>query len=382
MKIIKGGVAAAKNFKANGLSAGIKRSGKPDLSLIYSEIPSVAAGVFTTNSVKAAPVIVSQKHIKNGKAQAIITNSGNANCFTGHFGYVYAVKTTQLIGKLLKINPSDVIVSSTGIIGRPLPYQKIAQAAEKLIHGLGKTVEHGQKAAQAILTTDLIKKEIAVTVSLGEKKITIGGCAKGSGMIQPHMATMLAYITTDAAITPGLLKSALKEAVEPTFNSITVDGCMSTNDMLIVLANGAAGNKAITAKGKDYKTFVDALAFVCLDLSKKIVIDGEGATKFLEITIKGAKSMKQAKQAAFAIANSNLVKTAAFGSNPNWGRIAGAVGSLAIPALTEKNLKITFSPFSKKNIDITVDLNLGKEQATVYTCDLSYDYVKINGDYS
>lgn len=382
MKIIKGGVTSAKNFKANGLSAGIKRSGKPDLSLIYSEIPAAAAGVFTTNSVKAAPVIVSQKHIKNGKAQAIITNSGNANCFTGHFGYVYAVKTTQLIAKLLKISPSDVIVSSTGIIGKPLPYEKIVQSAEKLVQGSGKTPAHGHKAAQAILTTDLIKKEIAVTIKLGGKTVTLGGCTKGSGMIQPNMATMLAYITTDAAIAPGLLKKALKEAVEPTFNSITVDGCMSTNDMLIVLANGAAGNKTITSQGKDYKTFVDALTFVCLDLAKKIVIDGEGATKFLEITVKGAKTTKQAKQAAFAIANSNLVKTAAFGSNPNWGRVAGAVGSLGISALTEKNLKITFSPFDKKNIDITVDLNLGKEHATVYTCDLSYDYVKINGDYS
>lgn len=383
MKIIKGGgVTSAKNFTANGLSAGIKRSGKPDLSLIYSEVPAVAAGVFTTNSVKAAPVIVSQKHIKNGKARAIITNSGNANCFTGHFGYIYAVKTTQLIGKLLKISPSDVIVSSTGIIGRPLPYEKIVRSAEKLIQGLGATVQHGHKAAQAILTTDLIKKEIAVTVTLGGKTITIGGCTKGSGMIQPNMATMLAYITTDAAISPALLKAALKEAVEPTFNSITVDGCMSTNDMVIVLANGATGNKKITANGKDYKTFTEALTFVCLDLAKKIVLDGEGATKFLEITVKGAKNTKQAKQAAFAIANSNLVKTAAFGSNPNWGRVAGAVGSLAIPALSEKNLKITFSPFSKKNIDVTVDLNLGKAQATVYTCDLSYDYVKINGDYS
>ncbi|OGX24842.1 MAG: hypothetical protein A2787_02830 [Omnitrophica WOR_2 bacterium RIFCSPHIGHO2_01_FULL_48_9] len=382
MKIIKGGVTAATGFKANGLSAGIKRSGKTDLALIFSEKSAVAAGVFTKNSVKAAPLVVSQAHLRDGQAQAIITNSGNANCFTGHFGYVYAKRTTKLIAKLLGIKETAVVVASTGIIGKPLPYTKIEKAAPALVGGLGKNTQHGHKAAMAILTTDLAVKEIAVQVSINGKKITLGGCAKGSGMIQPNMATMLAYIMTDAAISAPLLKAALKEAVEPTFNCITVDGCMSTNDMVVVLANGLAGNKKITTIGTAYKIFCAALTHVCLDLAKKIVLDGEGATKFLEINVVGAKTKGQARQAAFAVANSNLVKTAAFGSNPNWGRVAGAVGSLAIPAVNEKNLKIKFSPFTKKNIDITVDLNYGKETATVYTCDLSYDYVKINGDYS
>ncbi len=382
MKILKNGsVTSAHGFKANGMACGIKRSLKPDLALIFSEIPATAAGVFTKNSVKAAPLLVSEKHLKNLKAQAIITNSGNANCFTGHFGYIYAQRTAALVAKLLKIKESDVVVASTGIIGKPLPYNKIENAAAQLVHDLNHT-NGGHKAAQAILTTDLVVKEIAIQLELGGGKVTVGGCAKGSGMIQPNMATMLAYITTDAAIKSALLKKALKEAVEPTFNSISVDGCMSTNDMVVILANGLAGNKTITTAGKDYQKFCQALTFVCLDLAKKIILDGEGATKFIEITVVGAKTKVQAKQAALAIANSNLVKTAAFGSNPNWGRVAGAVGSLGIRTVTEKNLKIKYSPFHKKNIHIMVDLNLGKKKATVYTCDLSYDYVKINGDYS
>ena len=379
MKIISGGVTAPQGFKANGLACGIKKSGKPDLALIYSDIPSVAAGVFTKNSVKAAPLIVTKNHLRDHQAQAIVTNSGNANCFTGHFGFLYAQRTTELFGALLRIKTSDVLVASTGIIGKPLPFIKIENAAGNLIDGLNS--KGGKAAAQAILTTDLKIKEAAVEITLSGKKVKLGACAKGSGMIQPNMATMLAYITTDAAISAHTLSEALREAVEPSFNSITVDGCMSTNDMVVVLANGMAENKKITSKGKEYQIFCDALKFICLDLAKKIVINGEGATKFIEITVSGATSVAQAKKAAYAIANSNLVKTAAYGNNPNWGRVAGAVGSLGFPA-TEKNLKIKFSSFKKKSINIWVDLHLGKSSSTVYTCDLSLDYVRINGRYT
>lgn len=380
MKIIKGGVTAPKGFQANGLACGIKRSGKKDLTLIYSEVPARTAAVFTKNSIKAAPLIISQKHIQNNLTQALIANSGNANCFTGAFGLFYAKKSTELIAKLLGIPHDDVLVTSTGIIGKPLPYKKIEKAAPELVKGLGSGRRNSTKAAEGILTTDTVTKEIAVQLTLGGKQVTIGACAKGSGMIQPDMATMLAFITTDAAIPTPLLKLALKKATERSFNRITVDGCMSTNDMVTLMANGLAGNKPV-AKGKDFEKFCDALNFVCLDLAKRIVLDGEGATKFIEVTVKGAASEKQAQKACFAVANSNLVKTAAYGSNPNWGRVAAAVGSLGLP-VTEKQLKINFSSFKKREIRIEVDMNLGKSAATVYTSDLSLNYVRINGKYN
>lgn len=380
MKLLKGGVTQAKGFKANGLSAGIKRSGKTDLGLIVSEFPAVGAASFTKNSVKAAPIIVAQKHIKYRNTQAFIVNSGNANCFTGKFGLMYAEQTTKIIGKLLDIPKETVIVASTGIIGKPLPFEKIKQASPALVNGLSST--GGEKAARAILTTDLTLKEIAVQFKIGGKKIMIGGCAKGSGMIAPNMATMLAFITTDAAISKNMLKEALREAVDMSFNSISVDGCMSTNDMVAVMANGQAENVLIKSKNLNYQLFVQALSAVCLDLAKKIVLDGEGATKFIEIKINGASTEKLARKIGLMVANSPLVKTAAFGSNPNWGRVAAAVGAMEIKNISEENLKITFSPFDKKHITIKVDLNLGKASSTVYTCDFSYDYVKINGAYN
>lgn len=379
MKIIKGSVTAPLGFKANGISAGIKRSGKPDLALITCDIPAVCVGIFTKNSIKAAPLIVTQAHLKNNIAQAVIANSGNANCFTGSFGLLYAKKTAELIAKLLGIKPADVLVASTGIIGKPLPYNKIQDSAQKLTNGLSRS--GAGKAAKAILTTDLMTKEIAVKIHIAGKPVTIGAIAKGSGMIAPNMATMLCFVTTDCAISAKMLKEALRQANEKSFNSITVDGCMSTNDMVTVMASGLAGNKPITKPSNSFKIFTKALSHVCLDLAKKIVIDGEGATKFLTITVIGAKTESQAKSACFAIANSALVKTAAYGSNPNWGRVAAAVGSLGLP-VSEKQLKIKFSPFAKKNIEITVNLNLGKKQSTVYTSDLSLDYVKINGKYN
>lgn len=379
MKTVKGGVTAPKGFLANGLFCGIKRSGKRDLSLLFSEVPTVAVGVFTTNSIKAAPLEVTAKHLGNHRAQAVIINSGNANCFTGKFGRIYAEKSAELIASLLNIKKTDVLVASTGIIGKPLPYQKIADAAPGLVRGLNAT--GGHKAAEGIMTTDTFSKEIAVRVTIAGKPVTIGGCAKGSGMIEPNMATMLGFITTDAVISAPVLQKALAIATEKTFNCITVDGCMSTNDMVTVMANGLAGNRTISASGKDFQKFYDALEFVCRDLAQKIVIDGEGATKFIEINVTGAKNDTQAKQAAKAVANSNLVKTAAFGNNPNWGRVAAAVGSLGLN-VTEKTLKIKFSPFDKKNIRIDIHLPLGKGRATVYTSDLTYEYVRINGAYN
>ena len=380
MKIINGGVTAPKGFLANGVAAGIKRSGKPDLGIIVSDIPSVTAGVFTKSSIKAAPLVVSMQHIKKGVAQAVLVNSGNANCYTGETGLKYAKSSTQKVAKLLGVSPTDVLVASTGIIGKPLPYNKIVHAAPKLIKGLSP--KGGGKFARSIMTTDLKVKEIAVQFKVGGKMVTIGGCGKGSGMIEPNMATMLGFVTTDAAISHKMLKLALKRATERSFNSITVDGCMSTNDMVTLQANGLAGNKKIVTEGADFKKFYQALELVCVDLAKKIVYDGEGATKFLTIDVKGAVSEAQARKIAKAIANSALVKTAAFGSNPNWGRVGAAVGSLGISKINEYNMKITFSPFDKKEIAITVELPLGHANATVYTCDLSYEYVKINGEYN
>lgn len=381
MKIqtIKGGIATPKGFQANGLWCGIKRSGKPDLSLFTSDVPSTTVGLFTKNSVMAAPLIVTKKKLRDNKAQAVIINSGNANCFTGKFGLTYAQKTAEAIANLLKIDDNNVLVASTGIIGKPLPFKKIKNASPILVRGLHKNKSH--LAARGILTTDTVTKEKAVQIVLDGKKIKIGAMAKGSGMIAPCMATMLAFLTTDVHIHIDLLKQALKNACEESFHCITVDNCMSTNDMVLVMANGRSGNKRITKKGKNYQVFCNALNAVCLDLAKKIVQDAEGATKFITIHVLGARTSVQAKKIAFAIANSALVKTAAYGNNPNWGRVAAAIGSLGI-GFTEKEMKIKFSSFQRKNITITADLGLAQGRATVYTSDLSLDYVKINGKYN
>ena len=281
---------------------------------------------------------------------------------------------------MLEIPKENVIVASTGIIGKPLPFKKIQKSASQLVKGLSIT---GSKTiAEAILTTDTKIKEKAVTISVGGKKVTIAGCAKGAGMVAPNMATMLGFITTDVSISPKMLKAAFKQAVNQSFNCITIDGCMSTNDMVTVMANGRAFNKTISKSGKDFYAFSKALDYVCLELAKKIVLDGEGATKFIEIHCLGAHDNKQAKKVGLAIANSNLVKTAACGSNPNWGRVAAAVGSVGINGVTEKSLRIKFSPFDKKEIQIIADLNIGSGKATVYTSDLSTEYIRINKEYN
>ncbi len=381
MKIIKAGVTQPKGFLANSICCGIKRSGRPDLSLIYSKLPCAAAGVYTRNSVKAAPLIISKSHLKDGTAQAVLCNSGNANCFTGSFGLIYAKRMAEITAKLLKIKTSDVIVASTGIIGQPFPFKKIAEKTPLLVHSLGSRRVNGTAAALGIMTTDLTTKEIAISIELDETTVTIGGCAKGSGMIEPNMATMLAFLTTDASIDQLMLKKALKIATDKSFNCITVDGCMSTNDMVSILANGAAGNKHITKDDKNFALFCEALTAICLDLAKKIVLDGEGASKFIEIFLNGAPSEKVALRAAKAIANSNLVKTADYDqANPNWGRIAAAIGSLGIK-VDEQMLNISVKS-SNNIVRIEADLQLGKASAIVYTCNLTEEYIRINGKYT
>ncbi|MEW5894510.1 MAG: bifunctional glutamate N-acetyltransferase/amino-acid acetyltransferase ArgJ [Candidatus Omnitrophota bacterium] len=381
MKIVKGGVTQPQGFQASGLSCGIKKSGKPDLSLIVSTVPCASAAVFTKNTVKAAPLIVSKKHLSDGKAQAILTNSGNANCFTGESGLKAALKTAAVLAKDLGCRTTDIIVSSTGIIGKPLPVNKIIHGIPELVRQLNSSFNAGHAAATAIMTTDTFVKEAAVRVNVGGKNITIGGCAKGSGMIAPDMATMLAYITTDAAIERKLLQEALAYAVQNSFNCINVDGCMSTNDMAVIMANSLAGNKFIQSRGEHFDKFCQALKSVCFDLAKKIVQDGEGAKKLIHVYVNGAPSILAARKAAMAIANSNLVKTAAYGKNANWGRIAAAVGSTGLN-VTEKTLRITTKLLASKEVIIKTSLGMGKAGAMVLTCDLTEEYVKINGAYN
>ncbi|MFH0752939.1 MAG: bifunctional glutamate N-acetyltransferase/amino-acid acetyltransferase ArgJ [Candidatus Omnitrophota bacterium] len=379
MKIFKGGVTSPKGFKANGFWAGIKKSGKPDLGIVASDVLCNAAAVFTINSVKAAPIVVCQKNIKGGKIKALIANSGNANCFTGEYGLMYARKMTELVAGLVGAKMNEIFVMSTGIIGRPFPYEKIKEALPALVKGMSD--KRGVNFAKAIMTTDTMDKQIAVQVEISGKVVTLGACAKGSGMIEPNMATMLAAVTTDCSMTSAMLKDALKEAVEVSFNAITVDGCMSTNDMVSLMANGLAGNRLIAGKGHDYQVFVEALKEVCVKLARDIVLDGEGASKFFEIKVTGAKNFKQARDAAMKVANSNLVKTADYTDNPNWGRVAAAVGACGFSRVTEQSLKIDFS-VKKNMIYINVDLGLGTAEAMVYSCDLTHQYIDINGKYN
>ncbi|MFZ2938587.1 MAG: bifunctional glutamate N-acetyltransferase/amino-acid acetyltransferase ArgJ [Candidatus Omnitrophota bacterium] len=366
-------------FSAYAISCGIKKKGKRDLAIFYSAIPAVAAGLFTSNKILAAPIIVCKKHLLVNKGyQAIIVNSGNANCFTGVVGLKDAERMVSCAAKNLGIRKESVFVASTGIIGKRMPIEKIEKAIPVIVKGLSKNGI--DKAKKAILTTDTFTKEITVRFNIGKDVVTLCGIAKGSGMIAPNMATMLAFIFTDAFIAKAALNKALKTAVENSFNCITVDGCMSTNDSVIVLANGEAKNNIII-KGKHYNTFLLALNTVCLNLAKKIVEDAEGATKFIQIKVDNAKSYKEAKRAALSIANSNLFKTAVFGQNPNYGRIVAAVGACGID-VKEKDLKIKVSPLNKKNINVVVSLNKGNSKAVIYTSDLTPEYIKINAEYN
>ncbi|MBM3248985.1 MAG: bifunctional glutamate N-acetyltransferase/amino-acid acetyltransferase ArgJ [Candidatus Omnitrophica bacterium] len=366
-----------KGFKAEGISCGIKKSGKKDLALIFSDSVAVAAGVFTANKIKAAPVIVSSQHLKNSRAQAIIVNSGNANCMTKAKGMADAKAMATNVAKALKIKTNDVLVASTGIIGKPLPIDKIRNGISSLTKKINKNGLNN--VAAAIMTTDTAPKKVCVKLALNGKTVTIAGIAKGAGMIAPNMATMLSFIMTDAAISSQALKKILKEAVDKSFNSITIDGCMSTNDMVLVLANGKTKNKKI--EGANLDKFCQALSYVCLELAKKIVKDAEGATKFIQIKVEGAKNHKIAKRLAFAVANSNLLKTAIFGENRNLGRIFAALGQTGIN-ISEDKIKVNCTSLKNKDIKIDINLGVGKSFATVYTSDLSEEYVRINAAYN
>lgn len=366
-------------FSAYAVSCGIKKKAKADLAIFYSAIPAIAAGLFTSNKILAAPLIVCKKHLLVNKGyQAIIVNSGNANCFTGVVGLKDAERMASCTAKNLGIKKESVFVASTGVIGKRMPIEKIEKAIPVIIKGLsGNGIN---KAKKAILTTDTFAKETTVKFNIGKTVLTICGIAKGSGMIAPNMATMLAFIFSDANIAKTALNKALKTAVENSFNCITVDGCMSTNDSVIALSNGEAKNKIII-KGKHYNAFLSALNTVCLNLAKKIIEDAEGATKFIQIKVDSAKNYKEAKRVALSIANSNLFKTAVFGENPNFGRIVAAVGACGID-VKEKDLKIKVSPLNKKNINVVVCLNKGNSKAVIYTSDLTPEYIKINAEYN
>jgi len=366
-------------FKSSGIACGLKKSGKLDLALFFSESPAIAAGLFTTNKMLAAPVILDKYYLKTNKTfKAVIVNSGNANCFTGRQGLADAKITSKILAKALNIKPEAVLVASTGIIGKKLAVDKIKSGIPLLINKL--SLGGLMNAQKAIMTTDTFKKEFTVKFNIGKETVTVCGVAKGAGMIAPNMATMLAFIFTDALISPQALNLALKHSVEQSFNCITVDGCMSTNDSVICLANGQALNREIS-KGKDLDLFSKALNRVCLELAKMIIRDAEGANKFIKIQVSGALNLKQARMAALSIANSNLFKTAIYGENPNFGRIVQAIGSSGAQ-VNEENLKIRVSSLKKKDVDVLVNLGQGKAGLIVYTCDLTPEYIKINAEYN
>ncbi len=401
MDIITGGVCAAQGFTANGVHCGTRRNRtKRDLSLIWSQVPASAASVYTSNLVKGAPIAVTKANIADGKAQAILCNSGNANTCNAD-GVEVAEAMCDLLAKETGIAASDVVVASTGVIGQRLDVSPIAAGLPELVKGLG---DHSDLAAEGIMTTDTKKKEIAVSFEVGGKTCKIGGIAKGSGMIHPNLATMLVFITTDCAISPAMLEKALKTDVCNTFNMVSVDGDTSTNDMVTVLANGMAGNREITGEGTDFDTFMEALNTVTVYLCRCIAGDGEGATKLLECKVTGAKSEAIAKTVAKSIICSSLTKAAMFGADANWGRILCAIGYSGAHVDVDKvdvrfrsskgeilvckdGAGVDFSEELAKEIlleteiDILVDLNDGTGAATAWGCDLTYDYVKINGDY-
>ncbi|NLZ92814.1 MAG: bifunctional glutamate N-acetyltransferase/amino-acid acetyltransferase ArgJ [Firmicutes bacterium] len=395
---VQGGVTAANGFMAAGIAVGIKKQEKKDLALIYSQVPATAAGMFTKNRFQAAPVIVSREHLADGRAQAIIVNSGNANACTGETGLKDAKRMAELAGELLGLLPQDVLVASTGVIGQYLPMAKLESGIRDIAGQL--KVDGGPLAAEAIMTTDLTAKITAYALEIGGQTVTVGGIAKGSGMIHPNMATMLAFITTDCAIVPSLLQKALQYTVDRSYNLITVDGDTSTNDSVVVLANGMAGNPIISEENEDYHRFLMLLQRVNTELSQKIVRDGEGATKFIEVTVKNAASELDGKKLARGILTSNLVKTAFFGEDANWGRIVSAMGQTDVEFYPEwvdvflGNLQVAQAgqglPFNEeeaaeilkqRDIRITIDLHMGKAKVTAWGTDLSYDYVKINASY-
>ncbi|MBR3804805.1 MAG: bifunctional glutamate N-acetyltransferase/amino-acid acetyltransferase ArgJ [Clostridia bacterium] len=402
MQLIKGGVTAAKGFKASGVHCGIRKNRtKRDLALIYSEVPCTAAATYTTNLVKGAPLTVTKSNISNGFAQAVICNSGNANTCNAN-GIEIATLTCELLAKNLNISATDVVVASTGVIGQPLDITPIKNGIPELVSTL--SVDGGENAAEAIMTTDTVKKEVAVEFTVGGKTCKMGGIAKGSGMIHPNMATMLVFITTDCKINAEMLQKALSTDIKETFNMVSIDGDTSTNDMVTVLANGMAGNEEIASDGEDFKTFMKALNTVTVNLCRMIASDGEGATKLLECVVSGAKTKDIAKTVAKSVICSSLTKAAMFGADANWGRVLCSIGYSGANVDVNKidvyfkSIKgeiqvckngagVDFSEekakeiLLEKEIDIIVNLNDGEFGSTAWGCDLTYDYVKINGDY-
>ena len=399
MKQISGGITAVPGIRASGVHGGLKPDNQKDVALIVADSPAVAAGVFTRNRVCAATVLLSREHLEDQIAQAIVVNSGNANACTGEPGLDNAREMASLVGDQLDVEPQNVLVSSTGVIGVQLPMDAIRKGIERAADTLRE--DGGHDAAQAIMTTDTVPKEIAVEIEVGGEKVKIGGMTKGSGMIAPNMATMLAFMAADVNIAGAPLQEALRKSVNKSFNRVTVDTDTSTNDTVQILATGSARNSEITeASGDSYDAFCEGLEFVCIELAKKIAQDGEGATKLIEVVVKNAKNETEAELAARATAESPLVKTAVFGKDANWGRIMMAVGKseaqfdpyqvnvwLGDYQLVKAGMDSGFDEekatqlFSEDTVTITVDLNAGDAEATMWTCDYSYDYIKINADY-
>lgn len=402
IKVVPGGVVSAKGFSAAGAAGAIKYEGRDDVALIVADSPCEAAAVFTTNKVAAAPVLYDRKVVKGGVVQAILANSGCANACTGESGLADANLSALVTAGELGINPKHVLVASTGVIGRRLPMERLLEGMRKAKAALGRTQEHALSAAKAIMTTDTRPKQACVTAKIGSKKITVGGMAKGSGMIEPNMATMLGFITTDCAISSSMLRRALKIAIAKSFNRLVVDGDESTNDSVFLLASGKALNEKITRGGEDFEVFRKALEAVCISLARQMAADGEGATKFVTVTVKGAKSEKDAARAARAVAKSPLAKTSWFGKDPNWGRVLAAVGYSGAyvddmktevfydgvwafrrgETADEKQLAKLAKVLEKDAFEVVVDLHLGKGESSVYTCDFSVEYVHINADYT
>ncbi len=401
MKIIEGGICAAKGFTASGIHCGIRKNrDKRDLSLIYSEKKASAASVYTTNLVKGAPLTVTKNHLENGIAQAVIVNSGNANTCNAN-GIEIAEQMCSLLAEAMPVAADDIVVASTGVIGQPLDIAPIKSGIPELVKNLGK---NSAEAAEGIMTTDTRLKEIAVSFEIDGKECKIGCIAKGSGMIHPNMATMLVFLTSDVCISPEMLKKALSTDIQSTFNMVSVDGDTSTNDMVTILSNGMAGNREITCEGPEFDTFMKALNTVTVHICRMIAGDGEGATKLLECKVTGAKTEKDAKTVAKSVICSSLVKSAMFGADANWGRVLCAIGysganvdvnkidvafrsSKGDVAVCKNGAGIEFSEEKAKeillqeNIEILVGLNDGDFDSAAWGCDLTYDYVKINGDY-
>ena len=405
MKTIEGGVTAAKGFEASATAAEIKYKGRTDMALVYSQKPCMAAGTFTTNVVKAAPVKWDQEIVKNSPyAQAVVINSGIANACTGAEGYGYCKETASGAAAVLNLPETSVLVASTGVIGMQLPIDRIQAGSAKLAEIKKDTIEAGHEAARAIMTTDTVPKEIAVEFTLGGKTVTMGGMCKGSGMIHPNMCTMLGFITTDAAISKELLQEALSEDIKDTYNMVSVDGDTSTNDTVLLLANGMAENPKITEKGEDFETFKKALNTVNTYLCRKIAGDGEGATALFEVKIIGAKTKADAVTLSNSVVTSSLTKAAIYGHDANWGRILCAMGYSGVQfdpevvdlyfesaagkiKIMENGVSTGYSEeeatkiLSEPEVTAIADVKMGDAAATAWGCDLTYDYVKINADY-